>query len=329
MTNGLQKLDNATRMLSEAKSLDEIKHVMDIAEAARTYAKAAKLGLEAYNYAAEIKVRAERKAGEFLAKLERGSHDRGNQHEAISQAVKQPPSQYKAALNDNDIGYMKAHRWQEVSRVPEVIFEAEIGDSYGERPITTSGIVKKAKAIENKNKPKPEIPDGKYRVLYADPPWKYTSGDQHTKTEQDTTLVAHYNSMSIKELCALPIESMAQDDAVLFLWTTSPLLEECFDIIKAWGFKYKTSIVWDKDAHNVGYYISVRHEFLLICTRGSCRPDIRKLLPSVVKEKRGKHSVKPETFRQMIDTMYPNGKRIELFARRPADGWEVWGDDAA
>ena len=179
----------------------------------------------------------------------------------------------------------------------------------------------------NAEKPQSKQPDGKYRIIYADPPWKYTSGDQHSTEAQDVVLSTHYNSMSISELCALPVKNMAQDDSVLFMWTTSPLLEECFEVINAWGFKYKASIVWNKDAHNVGHYVSVRHEFLLICTRGSCKPDSGKLLPSVVTEKRTEHSVKPETFRRMIDEMYTNGKRIELFARRPAKGWDVWGND--
>lgn len=206
---------------------------------------------------------------------------------------------------------------------PELVEKMQSGE------LTANKAQKEVTAKINAEKPEPEIPDGKYKVIYADPPWKYTSGDQHGKEEQETTLSTHYGSMSIKELCELPVKNMAQDDAVLFMWTTSPLLEECFEVISAWGFKYKASIVWDKDAHNVGHYVSVRHEFLLICTRGSCTPDSGKLLPSVVKEKRGEHSVKPETFREMIDAMYTKGKRIELFARRPAKGWDVWGNDVA
>lgn len=171
------------------------------------------------------------------------------------------------------------------------------------------------------------MPSDKYRVIYADPPWLYTSGDQHSREEQDTVLGDYYPSMSIAELCNLPIYKLADDNSVLFLWVTSPLLEECFEVIRAWGFDYKTSIVWDKDAHNVGHYVSVRHELLLICTRGSCKPDNGKLLPSVIKEKRTEHSVKPETFRKMIDEMYPYGKRIELFARKKVDNWEAWGNE--
>lgn len=179
----------------------------------------------------------------------------------------------------------------------------------------------------------PALPDGKYRVFYADPPWFYTNPQHSDKyngvgDSQMTILDTHYPSMTISELCALPVKDMAQPDAVLFLWVTSPVLDQVWDVITAWGFEYKTSIVWDKDAHNVGAYVSVRHEFLLICTRGSCTPDISELLPSVVREKRTAHSVKPETFRMMIDKMYPKGRRIELFARRHVEGWDAWGLDA-
>jgi len=168
-----------------------------------------------------------------------------------------------------------------------------------------------------------ELPDDKYRVIYADPPWQYGNNqpDYH-KVQED-----HYPLMTIDELCSMKIKDIAQDDAVLFLWVTSPILESSFKIIKAWGFKYKASFVWDKVKHNMGHYNSVRHEFLLICTRGSCTPDVRRLHDSVVTVERTEHSVKPEIFREYIDEIYPNGKRIELFARREVDGWESYGNE--
>jgi len=136
--------------------------------------------------------------------------------------------------------------------------------------------------------------------------------------------------MSIKELCALDVKGICDQDCVLFLWVTSPLLFECLAVITAWGFTYRASIVWNKAAHNMGHYVSVQHEFLLICVRGSCTPDIAERLPSVVTEKRTKHSEKPERFRQMIDAMYPQGKRLELFSRRqPPSPWEAHGNEVA
>jgi N6-adenosine-specific RNA methylase IME4 len=175
----------------------------------------------------------------------------------------------------------------------------------------------------------PDLPDAKYRILYVDPPWHYQA-EQHTSMGgiHKAPLGKHYPSLSIEELCALPVADVALDDAVLFLWATSPQLEAAFSVIRAWGFQYKTSMVWDKVLHNVGHYVSVRHELLLICTRGSCLPDVKKLHDSVYSEERTEHSRKPEYFRNLIDELYPHGKRIELFARGPLpDGWGRWGNE--
>ena len=188
----------------------------------------------------------------------------------------------------------------------------------------------KRKIVQRQREETPPLPtEGKYRVLYADPPWSYGNsgiiGDDNYGHAQ-----RHYPDMTIKELCALgnDIKTMTEKNAVLFLWVTSPLLSECFPVIKAWGFKYKTSFIWDKVRHNFGHYNSVRHEFLLICTRGSCTPDKKKLYDSVqVIERSKRHSEKPERFRQIIDTLYSVGTRIELFARRDVDGWDSWGNE--
>jgi len=135
----------------------------------------------------------------------------------------------------------------------------------------------------------------------------------------------HYPLMTLDEISAMPITDITTDDAVLFLWVTSPILEEAFQVINAWGFQYKASFIWDKIKHNMGHYNSVRHEMLLVCVRGSCQPDVRQLFDSVVSIERGEHSAKPEFFREIIDTNYPNGNRIELFARKQTDGWETYG----
>ena len=179
----------------------------------------------------------------------------------------------------------------------------------------------------------PPPPTGKYRVIYADPPWKYNDTMSISKdglSESYGPAEAHYPPMTIAELCALPVKELSEENAALFLWTTSPLLEDTFSIIKAWGFKYKASFVWDKVKHNMGHYNSVRHEFLLVCTKGSCTPDVQKLFDSVQSiEKTKKHSQKPEEFRQIIDTLYTRGERIELFRRGEAPtGWKAWGNEA-
>lgn len=163
----------------------------------------------------------------------------------------------------------------------------------------------------------------RYRVIYADPPWSY--GDKQN-IEGLGGAAKHYPTMPLEDICALPVP--AAEDAVLFLWVTSPLLEDCFKVIRAWGFKYKSSFVWDKVAHNMGHYNSVRHEFLLVCTKGSCTPDAPKLYDSVVSIERTEHSRKPAAFREIIDTLYPRGERLEMFAREAPEGWDVWGNMA-
>jgi N6-adenosine-specific RNA methylase IME4 len=176
----------------------------------------------------------------------------------------------------------------------------------------------------------PPLPNGKYRIFYADPPWSYGNSGVIGPTDNYGHVHRHYPSMSIAELCAMgpAVRDMAEDNAVLFMWVTSPLLEECFDVIRAWGFKYKTSFVWDKVRHNFGHYNSVRHELLLVCTRGSCTPDNPRLYDSVQTiERSDTHSEKPGEFRDMIEELYEYGGRIELFARVNTDGWEAWGNE--
>ena len=170
--------------------------------------------------------------------------------------------------------------------------------------------------------------EGRFRVLYADPPWRYDDAGVITSGDAYGRAARHYPTMSVEELCALPVQDHVAADAVLFLWVTSPMLAVCWPVIEAWGFTYKAQIVWNKVAHNFGHYVSVRHENLLICTRGSCTPDQPTPMPeSVVSERRSAvHSEKPESFRQMIEHLYPLGPRLELFGRREVEGWTVYGN---
>lgn len=183
--------------------------------------------------------------------------------------------------------------------------------------------IQRAERLE-KNKAT-QWPEGKYRIIYADPPWKY--GDERAGGNHGGA-IDHYPTMSLQELSDMPVDELAEDDAVLFLWATSPLLEDSFKLLNSWGFKYKTQFIWDKVKHNMGHYNSVRHEHLLIATKGSCTPDNKKLFDSVQTiERTDKHSEKPEEFRQIIEQLYTYGNKIELFARKSAEGWEAYGNE--
>ena len=166
--------------------------------------------------------------------------------------------------------------------------------------------------------------DKKYRIVYADPPWKYGNAMPEYVTEPQD----YYLLMDTVDICAMPVKDICERDAVLFLWSTSPHLPEALEVVKAWGFEYKTTFVWDKVKHNMGHYNSVRHEFLLVCTRGACTPDVKKLFDSVVSIERGEHSKKPEYFREVIETLYTYGNKIELFARSAPHGWDVFGNQS-
>lgn len=181
---------------------------------------------------------------------------------------------------------------------------------------------KKRKIIEGQ-----AVLQGCYRVVYADPPWAYGRAAGVTSAQD------HYGGMSIAELCKLPVASHTYDHAVLFLWVTAPMLYENpgpREVIDAWGFKPKTGIVWDKVNHNFGNYVSVRHEHLIIATRGSCTPDRPTPMPDSVQTERqdGEHSAKPESFRKLIEKLY-DGPYLELFAREKVEGWDCFGNDAA
>jgi N6-adenosine-specific RNA methylase IME4 len=169
----------------------------------------------------------------------------------------------------------------------------------------------------------PNIPDDIYQVIYTDPPWQY---NDKQNTDNLGGAEKHYPTMSIEELCEMKIPK-TKDNAVLFLWTTAPILEESFDVINSWGFRYKAHFIWDKVKHNMGHYNSVRHELLLIATKGSCLPDNIKLFDSVQTiEKTKKHSEKPIEFYEIIETLY-KGKKVELFARNKREGWDSWGNE--
>ena len=172
----------------------------------------------------------------------------------------------------------------------------------------------------------PPMPTDKYRILYADPPWYYAQIiDKYGPAER------HYPTMKTAAICDLgdQVKAITADNAVLFLWSTSPKLKDAIEVAEAWGFRYTGAMfVWDKIKHNYGHYNSVRHELLLICAKGSCTPDDPTLIDSVQSIERSKeHSEKPEEFRAIIDKLYTNGRRIELFARTEVTGWERWGNE--
>jgi len=159
--------------------------------------------------------------------------------------------------------------------------------------------------------------------LLCDSPWAYRNTGVEGAAEKE------YPTMTIQQLCELPVKDLATKDAVLFLWITNPILEEGFEVIKNWGFEYKTNFCWVKKNKKtgIGFYVRGVHELLLICIRGQMLPEYTPL--SLIEADAKEHSKKPEVY-EIIEKMYPNTKKIELFARnnKKRKGWDYWGQEA-
>lgn len=208
---------------------------------------------------------------------------------------------------------------------PEIADNLCTGKIVDGRRLSIDGAYREVQRQERKEKLKTtEFPQGKYRVIYADPPWDYKTGD-NSKNTSDPEI--HYELMSIEDICNMPVKDIVDENAVLFLWTTSYHIFESKKVLDAWNFNYKSMFIWDKVKHNMGCYNSVRHEILLIATKGSCVPDNVELIDSVQTIERTRHSEKPERFREIIDTLYKHGNKVELFARKKVEGWEGFGNE--
>lgn len=173
----------------------------------------------------------------------------------------------------------------------------------------------------------PLLTPRKYPVIYADPPWRY---ENPPMGGTNRSIENHYPTMTLDEICALPVAEIAADNAILYLWATAPKLIECMKVIEAWGFDYRTNMVWVKDKIGMGYHARNQHELLLIAKRGNMPPpEAGKQPSSVVHAERNEHSAKPVEFYEIIERNYPGVGKIELFCRSPREGWAVWGNQAA
>lgn len=185
----------------------------------------------------------------------------------------------------------------------------------------------------------PRLPNKKYQVIYADPPWDYGGKMQYDKTvikgenegfEKKIFLSSaefKYPTVKLKDLKKLDVSSIADDDCILFMWTTGPQMSNSIELGKAWGFEYKTvAFVWDKMVHNPGRYTLSQTEFVLAFKRGKFpQPRGARNIRQMVTVHRGAHSVKPVEVIDGITKMFPKQMKIELFARNNYIGWDNWG----
>lgn len=175
------------------------------------------------------------------------------------------------------------------------------------------------------------LPEDKFSVILVDPPWSYKGQSQHNGKGKKLTggAVEHYPTVPTSVLKTLPVSGVCEDKAICFMWVTSPHLDQGIDLMKAWGFKYKTiAFVWDKQKLNPGAYTLSQVEIVIVGIRGSIpKPRGSRRERQFLSEIREEHSRKPEEVRKRINRMFPTQKKLELFARRQAPGWTIWGNE--
>lgn len=188
----------------------------------------------------------------------------------------------------------------------------------------------------------------KYNIIYADPAWSFKTYSEKGKEKKSAE--NHYNTMSIEDIYNLPIQEIAAEDCVLFLWVTNPMLKEGLETIERWGFKYKTvgfnwfkkNKIADSWFWGLGYWTRANTELCLIATKGNISRISKSVHQVIDSEENGsldvfdsfqvvskieRHSAKPGIVREKIVELLGNLPRIELFAREKFDGWDSWGNE--
>jgi site-specific DNA-methyltransferase (adenine-specific) len=177
------------------------------------------------------------------------------------------------------------------------------------------------------------LPDKKYRVILADPPWSFSNA----KSKLEGLAATHYSCMKIPEIAALPVGDLADENCALFMWISATLLAEGkhLPIFKAWGFRLVTqAFTWIKTYRNgkvvsgLGFYTRTCTEPVVLGIKGSMpRAKEATNVSQLIMEPRRRHSQKPDEIYSRIEELYPEGPYLELFARQPREGWDGWGNE--
>lgn len=185
--------------------------------------------------------------------------------------------------------------------------------------------------------------DKKYNIIYADPAWSYRDytsrevAERNLNNNSKKSVVMKYDVMKTQDLCDLPIKDICAEDCILFMWVTMPKLNECFDLMKSWGFKYSTcGFTWIKknkkntstNFWGMGRWTRSNAELCLIGIKGKPQR-VSKSIHSVIETPIEEHSKKPDCVRDKIVELCGDIPRIELFARQSAEGWDCWGNEAS
>lgn len=323
--------ENARAALAELHRVDEVKEVRDKAVALEAYARQAK-DRELIVQATEVRLRAERRAGELLLAMERSGDlhaQGGDRRSKFREGI--------LKLEDVGVSGKESMRWKERARLAEPDFERKLAETYREveRSLAATREERQAEKKERRAAREAELgakqralPGGKYGVIYADPEWKFEVWSRETGL--DRAADNHYPTSDLETIMARDVASIAAPDCVLFLWATAPMLPQGLAVMAAWGFAYKSHCVWNKDRIGNGYWFRNKHELLLLGVRGDVpAPAMGLQFPSAIEAPLAEHSAKPDVFAEMIEIYFPTLPKIELNRRGPPrKGWDAWGNEA-
>lgn len=330
--NELVKLNKARQALMEAKTLNEIKEIKDIAKAVKAYAQAKKLGVEMVNDATEIELRAEREMGKLIQqKQEAGELAKESDNQFT--VVVTEGDHHKSTLSEIGISKKESSTSKRLAAIPEDKFEQKINELKSEKkPLTKTGFLNEIKIQERKEKIeilKKEIPKiselkNTYDVIVIDPPWAYEEkgGLSYDDYNPEATRgLTPYPTMTVSQIKQIKLP--LSENAIVFLWTTHAFLRDAFDILESWNLKYKATIVWDKEIMGMGRTIRMQCEFCLMAFcgnpifNGAAERDILRV-------KRRQHSRKPDEFYEFVERACI-GRKLDYFAREKRKNWDVYG----
>ena len=285
--------------------------------------------LEEAQMISETVLDAEIRIGLLTAEISKASQAKGNQYTGKwkNDSGVENPKPKSEVIKDMGFTSKQIERFESLARNPDIVERAKIEARENDDIVSRSFVLEKIKTadIEKRREAikivKPKELNGKYDVIYCDPPWCSEFSDSGSRAT-----VNHYPTMKIEEIKVLNIPS--DDNAIILMWTTAPLLEKAFGVLSAWGFIYKTCAVWDKEKIGMGHWFRGQHEILLLGIKGDFPvPLPENRVSSVYREARTEHSKKPDYYYNLIEKMFPNGKYLELFARQKFnDKWEAWGN---
>lgn len=309
----LERVDQARQALACIETVDDAKELRDKAEAARAWAKNARLGLDAQNHAAEIKVWAERKAGELLAETTRP----GN-----------PQLSHDATIGRLPEGVTRSQssRWQTLADIPEDDFRAQIAETKQKREeLTTASLLRAARrnVPDHEADPVP-LPTGKYRCIVIDPPWPVQKIIRDVRPQ---TRILDYPTMTLDQIRELPIPELAADGCHIYLWVTHRFMPAGLDLFDAWEARYECSLTWVKPTGMTPYSWNYNTEHVLFGRIGTLPLERMGLKLGFLGATNG-HSVKPDEFYERVLAASPE-PRLEMFARTRREGFTAWGNEVA